>query len=57
LYAGLYVPDLPPADLASGIERAFAGGASGISVFQGNTLTPAHLEAIAPILKSRTAVP
>jgi uncharacterized lipoprotein YddW (UPF0748 family) len=56
LYAGLYVPDLPPADLAVGIEGAFAGGASGISVFQGNTLTPAHLEAIAPILKSRTTM-
>jgi uncharacterized lipoprotein YddW (UPF0748 family) len=56
LYAGLYVPDLPPADLAIGIEGAFAGGASGISVFQGNTLTPAHLEAIAPILKSRTTM-
>ncbi len=43
LYTGLYVPDLPPPDLAKAIERAFAGGASGVSLFQGDMLTPEYL--------------
>ena len=51
LYAGLYVPDLPPADLGRAIERALAGGASGVSVFQGDTLTPEHLEAFSAAVK------
>jgi uncharacterized lipoprotein YddW (UPF0748 family) len=42
LYTGLYVPDLPPADLGRAVGYAFAGGAQGVSLFQGNTLTPAH---------------
>ena len=42
LYAGLYVPDLTPPDLGRAVERALAGGAQGISLFQGDTLTPAH---------------
>ena len=50
LYAGLYVPDLPPADLAAAIKGALTGGASGISVFQGNMLTPEYLRAVAPVL-------
>ena len=53
LYSGLYVPDLSPADLAAAIERALAGGARGISVFQGNMLTPDYLSTVAPILKQR----
>ena len=56
LYTGLYVPDLPPMDLARAIERAFAGGAQGVSVFQGDTLTPEHLQAIAPVLKAHRVV-
>jgi hypothetical protein len=47
------VPDLSPADLAGAIERALAGGASGISVFEGNMLTPEYLKAVAPVLKRR----
>ena len=50
LYTGLYVPDLPPSDLARAAERALAGGARGISLFQGNTLTPAHWDALSPVL-------
>ena len=53
LYSGLYVPDLSPADLAAAIEGALAGGARGISVFQGNMLTPDYLSTVAPILKQR----
>ena len=52
LYTGLYVPDLPPGDLARAAERAFAGGARGISVFEGNTLTPEHWNALAPVLQA-----
>ena len=52
LYTGLYVPDLPPADLSRAIERAFAGGASGVSLFQGDMLTADYLSAIAPVLKA-----
>jgi len=51
LYSGLYVPDLPPADLAEAARRAFAGGASGVSVFQGNTLTPGHWAALSAVLR------
>jgi uncharacterized lipoprotein YddW (UPF0748 family) len=52
LYAGLYVPDLPPADLARAARYALAGGASGISVFQGNTLAPEHWKQLAGVIGS-----
>jgi uncharacterized lipoprotein YddW (UPF0748 family) len=42
LYTGLYVPDLTPADLGRAVKRALAGGSQGISLFQGDTLTPEH---------------
>ena len=53
LYSGLYVPDLPPADLARAARFALAGGADGICVFQGNTLTPEHWQALAPVLAQK----
>ncbi len=52
LYTGLYVPDLTPADLARAARLALAGGASGICLFQGNTLTAEHWNALAPVLKA-----
>jgi uncharacterized lipoprotein YddW (UPF0748 family) len=52
LYTGLYVPDLPPADLARAARYGLAGGANGICVFQGNTLTPDHWKALTPVLKA-----
>ena len=55
LYTGLYVPDLPPQDLSRAIARAFAGGASGVSLFQGDMLTPEYSSAIAPVLKAHRA--
>lgn len=55
LYTGLHVPDLGPADLARAAERAFAGGALSISVFEGNTLTPEHWSLLAPVLKAHRA--
>ncbi len=55
LYTGVYVPDLTPPDLARAATHALAGGANGICLFQGNTLTPEHWKAIAPVLKGVTA--
>jgi uncharacterized lipoprotein YddW (UPF0748 family) len=52
LYTGLYVPDLPPAALADAVRRAQAGGARGISVFEGNMLTADYLEALTPALRA-----
>ena len=51
LYSGLYVPDLSPVQLAAAIRASLAGGASGISVFQGNLLSPEYLREITPILR------
>jgi uncharacterized lipoprotein YddW (UPF0748 family) len=51
LYTGLYIPDLPPADLGRAVGHALAGGAQGISLFQGNALTPAHWEEFKEALK------
>ena len=51
LYAGLYVPDLPPPDLAEAVRRALAGGAAGVSIFQGDMLTPDYLKALRPVLR------
>ena len=56
LYTGLYVPDLAPPALAQAIERAFAGGARGVSVFQGDMLTSEYLSASAPVLKAHRAL-
>jgi uncharacterized lipoprotein YddW (UPF0748 family) len=51
LFSGLYVPDLPPADLAKAAEHALSGGARGISVFEANGLTPDHWAALSAVLK------
>ena len=50
LYSGLYVPDLPPADLARAAERAMAGGARGVSVFEATLLTPEHWKALGDVI-------
>ena len=56
LYTGLYVPDLSPADLGRAVEFSFAGGAQGVSLFQGNTLTPTHWsEFVAALKRARKA--
>jgi uncharacterized lipoprotein YddW (UPF0748 family) len=58
LYSGLYVPDLNPPDLGRAVDRAIAGGAQGVSLFQGNTLTPEHWKEFSAALKraGRTGV-
>lgn len=51
LYSGLYVPDLPPAALADAVRGALAGGANGVSIFQGDMLTPEYLKVLTPVLR------
>ena len=51
LYSGLYVPDLPPADLRRAVERALAGGAQGVSIFETSQLTPEHWKALAAAIR------
>jgi uncharacterized lipoprotein YddW (UPF0748 family) len=46
LAAGLYVPALPPDELAEAIRRVRESGASGYSLFDLNPLTGDHLEAV-----------
>jgi uncharacterized lipoprotein YddW (UPF0748 family) len=46
LYAGLYLPDLPPDQLAAAAETAIAAGAGGISTFEMDGITDAHRAAI-----------
>lgn len=43
LYAGLFLPDLPPEDLARAITVARDAGASGVSFFEMDGLTDEHL--------------
>jgi uncharacterized lipoprotein YddW (UPF0748 family) len=47
LRAGLYLPDLPPDELARAIRIARDAGAHGFSVFESNGMTDAHLGAVA----------
>jgi uncharacterized lipoprotein YddW (UPF0748 family) len=46
LCAGLYLPALGPEDLARAVEEARAGGAAGVSLFEMDGLTDAHLRAL-----------
>lgn len=52
LYAGLYVPELPPADLAEAARRALAGGARGVVVFEGVGTSPEHWSALGAVLQT-----
>jgi len=47
LYAGLYLPDLAPAELAQAIEHARAAGAAGFALFELDGITDEHLARIA----------
>jgi uncharacterized lipoprotein YddW (UPF0748 family) len=46
LYAGLYLPDLAPDDLAAAARFATEAGAAGISVFEMDGLSDEHLNAL-----------
>ena len=52
LYAGLFVPDLDPAALAEAARRAMAGGAAGISIFEGVGTSDAHWDALRGVLRA-----
>lgn len=51
LFAGLFVPDLPPPELARAAELAIRAGASGISLFEGNTPSQEHWDAVSSVIK------
>ena len=53
LYAGLHLPDLPPADLAQAINVVKAAGGAGVSMYDSGSLSEAHLAAIRSIVDSR----
>ncbi len=46
LYAGLYLPDLPPDALGQAVRVAMDGGADGVAVFEMGGLTDEHLAAL-----------
>jgi uncharacterized lipoprotein YddW (UPF0748 family) len=47
LYAGLYIPSLPPDELARAVRVARDAGAAGVSLFEMNGLTDEHLKRLA----------
>ncbi len=50
LYAGLFVPALTPDELAEAARRALAGGAAGVSLFEGKGTSEAHWNRLAEVL-------
>lgn len=52
LYAGLYVPELTPDELARATRHALDGGAAGVALFEAQAPTEAHWNALAPVLKA-----
>ncbi len=51
LYAGLYVPELDPEELAAAARGALAGGASGVALFESQAPTDEHWAALAAVLR------
>ena len=45
------MPDLPPDDLRRAVERALAGGAQGVSIFETSQLTPDHWRALSGAIR------
>jgi uncharacterized lipoprotein YddW (UPF0748 family) len=50
LHAGLYLPDLPPDQLAEAATIALNAGAAGVCTFELNGLTAAHVSALAAVI-------
>lgn len=50
LYSGLYVPGMNPRELQSAVRKSIEGGASGISLFNLESMTPLHWEALKQVL-------
>jgi hypothetical protein len=51
LYAGLHLPDLPPADLGMAVRNAMNAGAAGVSMYEAGGLTDAHLAELASAVR------
>jgi hypothetical protein len=51
LYAGLYLPDLGPTDLAAAAQVALDAGASGVSLFELAGMTEEHWVALSGVLE------
>ena len=49
LYSGLFVPELPPDDLATAARHARAGGSAGIALFNVGNMTDAHWDAVSGV--------
>jgi uncharacterized lipoprotein YddW (UPF0748 family) len=49
LYAGLYLPDLTPETLREAVRGAMDAGAAGVSLFEADGLTEAHLEVVGAV--------
>jgi hypothetical protein len=52
LYGSLFVPELSPDQLVTAVERARAGGASGIALFNVGNMTDAHWTKVSGILSA-----
>ena len=52
LYGGLFVPELSPDQLVTAVERARAGGASGIALFNVGDMTDAHWTKVSGVLSA-----
>ena len=50
LHAGLFVPRLEPAELATTATQALAAGAAGVALFSHAAMTPAHWTEVAAAL-------
>ena len=51
LYAGLYLPALDPAELATAVAAARDAGAAGFSLFEMSGLTDGHLASLRNVLR------
>lgn len=51
LYAGLHLPDLPPADLGMAVRNAMNAGAAGVSLYEADGLSDAHLAELASAVR------
>jgi uncharacterized lipoprotein YddW (UPF0748 family) len=52
LYSGLFVPSLTPEELVLAVEASMKGGASGISLFNADSMSDAHWERFSRLQKS-----
>ena len=51
IYAGLFLPDIKPAELAAAVQSAKAGGGSGVALFDEGSLSEEHWKVLARSLR------